>query len=149
MAIFKVGSDRPSADEIREKFFKNKEEKTKLLNAPIERPMEDPALVKKASTSATPATAAKVEISPEAKAKTANQANSTTITVTVTPGANESDKTEVIKEENKEIVNSDIKKNDPNDPVTKEKLKAILSNGAFNFKPEERKALSDILGAKS
>jgi hypothetical protein len=146
MAIFKVGSDRPSADEIREKFFKNKEDKTKLLNAPIERPMEDPALVKKA---ANPATAAKVEISPEAKAKTSNAANSTTITVTVTPGANEGDKTEVKKEETKEVVNSDIKKNDPNDPVTKEKLKAILSNGAFNFKPEERKALSDILGAKS
>jgi hypothetical protein len=142
MAIFKVGSDRPSAEEIREKFFKNKEEKIKLLTTPVERPMEDPALVKKAAN-----TAAKVEISPEAKA--AVQPNSTTITVTVTPSAQESGKNEVQPGEKKEVVNSDIKKNDPNDPVTKEKLKAILNNGGFNFRPEERKALSDILGAKS
>jgi hypothetical protein len=142
MAIFKVGSDRPSPDEIRQKFLKNKEDKTKLLTTPIDRPMEDPNLVNKPSTPSS-----KVEISPEAKA--IHQSHSTTITVTVTPGGSEEVTQAEVPSDKKEVLHSDIKKNEPNDPVTKEKLKAILTNGAFNFKPEERKALNDILGSKS
>ena len=40
---------------------------------------------------------------------------------------------------------SDIAKNDPGDPVTKEKLKSALSSGAISFNPGERKALQAIL----
>lgn len=40
----------------------------------------------------------------------------------------------------------DIKNNDPNSKVTQEKLKKILSTGAFQFNPKEREALKDILG---
>jgi hypothetical protein len=141
MAIFKVGQDRPSPDEIREKFFKNKEEKTKLLNQPISRPLEDIPTIPKSKD--------KVELSNSAKTisqqVTAPTTGATTVTVTVSPAAS----TEPTKDEKPEVaVDSDIKKNDPNDPVTKEKLKALLSNGGFNFKPEERKALSDILTSK-
>ena len=39
----------------------------------------------------------------------------------------------------------DIKKNDPNDPMTKEKLKTLLTSGAVNFGDKERAVLSKIL----
>lgn len=39
----------------------------------------------------------------------------------------------------------DVKKNDPNDPGTKEKLKGVLTAGAFNFSAKERDVLSKIL----
>lgn len=39
----------------------------------------------------------------------------------------------------------DVKKNDPNDPNTKEKLKGVLTAGAFNFSAKERDVLSRIL----
>jgi hypothetical protein len=42
-------------------------------------------------------------------------------------------------------VKSDIAKNDPNDPITKEKLKDVLSRGAMNFNGSERKVLETIL----
>lgn len=44
-----------------------------------------------------------------------------------------------------DLPKSDIAKNDPADPVTKEKLKSALSNGAISFNPGERKALQAIL----
>jgi hypothetical protein len=47
--------------------------------------------------------------------------------------------------EKETIVKSDISKNDPNDPVTKEKLKDVLSRGAMNFNGSERKVLESIL----
>lgn len=40
---------------------------------------------------------------------------------------------------------SDVSKNDPNSPETTEKLKSILSTGAFQFNEKEREALSKIL----
>lgn len=40
---------------------------------------------------------------------------------------------------------SDVSKNDPNSPETTEKLKSILSTGAFHFNEKERDALSKIL----
>jgi hypothetical protein len=43
------------------------------------------------------------------------------------------------------LLMSDVKLNDPNDPTTQEKLKSILSKGAFNFNPREREALDKIL----
>lgn len=45
-----------------------------------------------------------------------------------------------------EPVIGDVKKNDPNDPNTKEKLKSALSMGAFDFGEKERAVLSQILG---
>lgn len=43
------------------------------------------------------------------------------------------------------VVKSDIAFNDPKDPNTQEKLKAVLSKGAFNFNSREREALDKIL----
>ena len=43
---------------------------------------------------------------------------------------------------------SDVKLNDPKDPETQEKLKSVLSKGAFNFNPREKEALEKILGAQ-
>lgn len=44
-----------------------------------------------------------------------------------------------------EGIEGDIKPNDPSDPITHEKLKALLNSGGFGFNPAERKALSSIL----
>jgi Zn-dependent metalloprotease len=41
---------------------------------------------------------------------------------------------------------TDIAKNDPTDTNTQEKLKTVLSKGAFNFNSKERDALEKILG---
>jgi hypothetical protein len=43
------------------------------------------------------------------------------------------------------VLKSDVQLNSPEDPVTGEKLKSILSSGAFNFNPKERDVLSKIL----
>lgn len=45
-------------------------------------------------------------------------------------------------------IKSDIALNDPKDTNTQEKLKTVLSKGAFNFNPKEREALEKILGAQ-
>lgn len=47
--------------------------------------------------------------------------------------------------ENDHVLKSDVQLNSPDDPVTAEKLKSVLSNGAFNFNPKEREVLSKIL----
>jgi hypothetical protein len=44
------------------------------------------------------------------------------------------------------VLNSDIAANDPTDTNTQEKLKTILSKGAFNFNAREKEALEKILG---
>ena len=44
-----------------------------------------------------------------------------------------------------EPIKSDVSKNDPKDPVTQEKLRAILKSGAFSFNQKEKGALADIL----
>lgn len=43
------------------------------------------------------------------------------------------------------LVKSDVGTNSPSDPATSEKLKTVLSKGAFNFNPKEREALDRIL----
>ncbi|MFZ4713487.1 MAG: hypothetical protein ACOYL6_07245 [Bacteriovoracaceae bacterium] len=43
------------------------------------------------------------------------------------------------------IAKSDLAKNDPRDPVTKQKLKDVLSKGAMNFSGSEKKVLESIL----
>jgi hypothetical protein len=43
------------------------------------------------------------------------------------------------------VLKSDVQLNNPEDPVTTEKLKSVLSNGGFNFNPKEREVLSKIL----
>lgn len=43
-------------------------------------------------------------------------------------------------------IKSDIALNDPKDTNTQEKLKTVLSRGAFSFNPKEREALEKILG---
>jgi hypothetical protein len=45
------------------------------------------------------------------------------------------------------LLMSDVKLNDPKDPNTQEKLKSVLSMGAFNFNPREREALDKILNS--
>ncbi len=39
----------------------------------------------------------------------------------------------------------DVKKNNPNSDVTRDKLRGILKMGAFNFSDKEKAALGDIL----
>jgi len=43
------------------------------------------------------------------------------------------------------LLKTDVNLNDPKDPATQEKLKTVLSTGAFNFNPREREALDKIL----
>lgn len=43
------------------------------------------------------------------------------------------------------LVKSDIHLNDPKDTNTQEKLKTVLTRGAFNFNPKERETLEKIL----
>lgn len=43
------------------------------------------------------------------------------------------------------MLKSDIHLNDPRSPETQEKLKTVLSTGAFNFNAKEREALDKIL----
>jgi hypothetical protein len=40
---------------------------------------------------------------------------------------------------------SDVSTNDPNDPVTKEKLKSLLTSGGFTFNGKEQEVLAKIL----
>lgn len=42
-------------------------------------------------------------------------------------------------------IKSDIANNDPNDPVTKEKLKAAISGGMIKFNDSERGVLKDLI----
>ena len=49
-----------------------------------------------------------------------------------------------IDKEPKDIL-SDVKLNDPKDPGTQEKLKSVISKGAFSFNPKERDVLEKIL----
>lgn len=59
-------------------------------------------------------------------------------------GKSEGEGTKVI-DKDKEVV-GDVGKNKPDDPMTKNKLKEVLSNGTFAFSEKERSALEDILG---
>lgn len=45
------------------------------------------------------------------------------------------------------LLKTDVNLNDPKDPTTSEKLKSIISKGAFNFNPREREALDKILNS--
>ena len=49
------------------------------------------------------------------------------------------------EESEKEVVASDINKNDPNDTNTTEKLKMLMSTGGFKFNEKEKAALGQIL----
>lgn len=44
-----------------------------------------------------------------------------------------------------EIFKTDIKKNDPSDPVTLEKLKGSLSSSFVNFSPKERQVIENLI----
>lgn len=56
---------------------------------------------------------------------------------------------EEVKSPNANILprKSDIDLNDPKDSNTQEKLKTVLTKGAFNFNSKEREALEKILGS--
>lgn len=43
------------------------------------------------------------------------------------------------------LLKSDVQLNNPEDPVTSEKLKSVLTTGAFNFSSKERDVLAKIL----
>lgn len=49
------------------------------------------------------------------------------------------------KENDPHLLKTDINLNDPKDPATQEKLKTVLSSGAFNFNANERETLNKIL----
>lgn len=49
-------------------------------------------------------------------------------------------------EEQGEPTIGDVKKNDPRDPMTTEKLKTVLSSGAISFSSKEQEVLKKILG---
>lgn len=65
--------------------------------------------------------------------------------------AKEIEKEEVEADEEKSgdahLLKTDVNLNDPKDPATSEKLKSIISKGAFNFNPREREALDKILNS--
>lgn len=50
--------------------------------------------------------------------------------------------------EDKVAIKSDIKKNDPSDPLVAKKILDSLDMGFINFKQEERDALDSILNKK-
>lgn len=52
--------------------------------------------------------------------------------------------TKVIDKDKEAI--GDVGKNKPDDPMTRNKLKQVLSHGSFAFNDKERSALEDILG---
>jgi len=52
---------------------------------------------------------------------------------------------EAIKAKKDHLLKSDIAQNDPSDTNTQEKLKTVLSKGAFNFNPKEKELLEKIL----
>lgn len=60
----------------------------------------------------------------------------------------EANQTDEIKTPNTKdlTLKSDVALNDPKDTNTQEKLKTVLSKGAFSFNPKEREALEKILG---
>ena len=60
------------------------------------------------------------------------------------------ERTQLASEEEGKVESSpsgDIALNDPKSPETQEKLKSVLSKGAFNFNPKEREALEKILNS--
>lgn len=64
------------------------------------------------------------------------------------PAAEKIEKVEnVEKEETNLLLKPDVSLNNPKDPAVQEKLKTVLSTGAFNFNPKEREALDKILNA--
>ena len=50
-----------------------------------------------------------------------------------------------VRDKEKTVI-SDVGPNDANDPAVQEKLRTILRTGGFNFNPQERSVLSEILG---
>jgi hypothetical protein len=95
--------------------------------------------------------AKEVEISRSAKAQSQNQKlgegflNESMKPKFITPPPKTSVdvETEVSKDH---LLKSDVGSNDPKDETTTEKLKTVLSKGAFSFNPKEREVLSRILG---
>jgi hypothetical protein len=59
----------------------------------------------------------------------------------IDPAAEESEE----KSDDSHLLKTDINLNDPKDPSTQEKLKTVLSTGAFSFNPRERETLEKIL----
>jgi|GEM_PF-2068588 len=57
------------------------------------------------------------------------------------------DKEKLQASKKSEKVVGDVQKNDPNDPMTTEKLKGILNSGAINFSDKEKRVLGSILGS--
>ncbi len=65
----------------------------------------------------------------------------------VKPEIKESDKDLETPNKKDFVLKSDIAQNDPKDTNTQEKLKSVISRGAFNFNPKEREALEKILAS--
>ena len=56
----------------------------------------------------------------------------------------EKEESESVKDSH--LLMSDVKLNDPKDPTTQEKLRSVLTKGAFSFNPREKETLEKILG---
>lgn len=78
------------------------------------------------------------EIKPELKPVPAAQ-------VPKAAAAQEQVETPAAEKEKTHLLRPDVSLNDPKDPAVQEKLKTVLSTGAFNFNPKEREALDKIL----
>ena len=103
--------------------------------------------------------AANAELSNSAKSKVAQNSkqlgagfmNDKAIPATtiVAPQLSESTSPEVEKTDDPNtpdhLIKSDVGKNDPADSATTEKLKTVLTKGAFNFNSKERETLERIL----
>jgi len=77
-------------------------------------------------------------MNPEMKPLVAKEAPATTVAAAP---VEEKEKTS----DEAHLLKTDVNLNDPKDPSTQEKLKTVLSTGAFNFNPKEREALDKIL----
>lgn len=147
MKIFSPQSqDRPSRPEKGEKPAKNGVSRKKV--APPERKQISASAIKEKLAEHVQANAAAKPKSPLETSQRLGEGfmNETMVRppivaptpAEITPEAEETKKDIILK--------SDIAKNDPTDTNTQEKLKTVLSKGAFNFNPKEKEALERILG---
>lgn len=77
------------------------------------------------------------------KAKAAKEVKEAKDEAQVSPKAQK--KAEAANTEEAAPVKGDIAKNDPNDPMTKEKLKAAINSGMIKFNDSERGVLKDLI----
>ena len=101
----------------------NNKGKAKAKLSSFKKPMSDSAIREKVAANAEISSAAKAKASADKGAKLG----------------------EGFMNADNHLLKTDVQLNNPGDPVTAEKLKSVLTTGAFNFNPKEREVLSKIL----